>query len=442
MRKTKMLRGFLMIAATLLACFAGQSAQAATAVQVGGCKPKSTPNYTTIQAAVTAAAAGATVYVCSGTYPEQVTINKNLTVLGTANGNSDAPIIVPPSGGLVQNATDPAPGVANPKIAAQLFVQGPATVTIKDIIIDGAGNGLKSCSSPTLVGLYVLNTAATLTGIDVRNEVMDNPADSVCDSGLGIYVEANSAVAVGLTISAVNNFQKNGITANGYGNGNPGPVMNIFSDNVAGQGPTTGALENGIQVGYGASGKVDSNIVADVVWDPGTSGDPRAASTGILIYASSNVTVNSNRISTTQYGVAAVSDPAYGNADHNTITVNYINNTVLFDGIDVCGNNNTVQNNDEYDSLQSGIHVDSTCDEVGGGSSGNDNVVSKNNNTGSCAGVLEGTGTGNTFTPQILVANNANSYLAGDVCSTIVAPASLRNGHPAPGGPGHTVPFR
>ena len=441
MRKTKMFRGFLIVAAISLAGLTAQSAEAAAnPVQVGGCKPKSTMNYTTIQAAVNAAAAGATVYVCSGTYPEQVTITKNLIVLGTANGNADAPIIVPPTTGMVQNATDPAPGVANPKIAAQLFVQGPANVTIKDIIIDGASNGLSGCGSPTLVGLYVLNSAATLTGIDVRNEVMD-PADIACDSGLGIYVEADSAVAVALTISAVNNFQKNGITANGYGNGTPGPVMNIFSDNVAGQGPTTGALENGIQVGYGASGKVDSNIVADVVWDPGTSGDPRAASTGILVYASENVTVNSNRISTTQYGVAVVSDPTYGSADNNTVTVNYINNTVLFDGIDVCSNGNTVQNNDEYDSLQSGVHVDSTCTEFGGGSSGNNNNVSKNNNTGSCAGVLEGSGTGNTFTPQILVANNTNSYLAGDVCSTLVAPA-VTKGHPAPGGPGHTVPFR
>jgi len=39
------------------------------------------------------------------------------------------------------------------------------------------------------------------------------------------------------------------------------------------------------------------------------------------------------------------------------------------------------------------------------------------------------------------VANNTNSYLAGDVCSTLVAPA-VTKGHPAPGGPGHTVPFR
>jgi len=436
-----MLRGSLIIAVGFLSCFAAENAHAAPSpVQVGGCKPKGTPNYTTIQAAVNAAAPGATVYVCAGTYSEQVTISKNLSLLGAANGNLDAIIIVPPAGGMVQNATDPAPGVANPNIAAQVFVQGPATVTIKDIIIDGANNGLSGCSAPTLVGLYVLNTTATLTGIDVRNEVMD-PADIACDSGLGIYVEADSAVAVALTISSVNNFQKNGITANGYGNGTPGPVMNIFSDNVAGQGPTNGALENGIQVGYGATGKVNSNNVADVVWEPGTTGDPQAASTGILVYASEGVAVNSNRISTTQFGVAVVSDPTYGSADNNVVTVNYINNTLLFDGIDVCSNGNVVQNNDEYDSLQSGLHVDSTCTEFGSGSSGNNNNVSKNNSTGACAGILEGSGTGNTFLPQILVANNTNSYLAGDVCTTLVAP-SVTKGHPAPGGPGHTVPFR
>ncbi len=88
----------------------GQSVRAAAPpVQVGGCKGKTEVNYPTIQAAVTAVGVGGTVNVCPGTYPEQVVINKSLTLLGNSNGNADNAIIVPPSGGMIQNATDPAP---------------------------------------------------------------------------------------------------------------------------------------------------------------------------------------------------------------------------------------------------------------------------------------------------------------------------------------------
>ena len=86
--KIKMLCALSTIAATvaILACSVTQSAEASgpQPVQVGTCK-SSMPSYTTIQAAVNAAAAGATVTVCPGTYPEQVTISKNLSLLGLQN---------------------------------------------------------------------------------------------------------------------------------------------------------------------------------------------------------------------------------------------------------------------------------------------------------------------------------------------------------------------
>ena len=41
------------------------------------------PGFNTVQAAVTAAPAGATVKVCGGTYIEQVEITKSLTLTGT-----------------------------------------------------------------------------------------------------------------------------------------------------------------------------------------------------------------------------------------------------------------------------------------------------------------------------------------------------------------------
>ena len=56
----------------------------------GGYAPPGTscmdPGYATVQAAVTAAASGDTIMVCSGTYTENVVLNKSLTLLGAQAG--------------------------------------------------------------------------------------------------------------------------------------------------------------------------------------------------------------------------------------------------------------------------------------------------------------------------------------------------------------------
>ena len=82
-----------------------QSLFASTDTTVGSCTGPGT-YYATISEAVTAASSGATIDVCPGTYPEQVTISKNLTLRGIKNGTLYAPTIVVPSGGLAVNGTN------------------------------------------------------------------------------------------------------------------------------------------------------------------------------------------------------------------------------------------------------------------------------------------------------------------------------------------------
>ncbi len=76
----------------------GGQAFSSTTVAVGTCTKF--PSYITIQQAVTAVPAGGTVKVCPGTYPEQVTITKNLTLIGIG---PTASTVVVPAGGLVTN---------------------------------------------------------------------------------------------------------------------------------------------------------------------------------------------------------------------------------------------------------------------------------------------------------------------------------------------------
>jgi hypothetical protein len=422
--KTKLVGIFTVVGISLSAYFAVSTAQAQTApqpVQTGKCR-NAVPSYSTIQAAVNAAAVGALVYVCPGIYPEQVTINKNLSLQGVPSGTADASVIVPPAGGLVQNATDPSPASANPPIAAQIFVQGATAVNLTNLVIDGHNNQLVGCTAPTLVGVYYQNASGTLKSLNVRNEML-GPTDAACNSGLGMYFEANTATSITATISTITNFQKNGITANGYGNGSPGPVVYFWGDQVVGQGPMAGGAQNGVQIGFGASGKFTTNIVTDEVFQ---SASGSAAGTGVLVYASNGVNVNSNQVGSTQVGVAVVSDPIYGNADNNSVTANTVTSTI--DGVSLCSNTNIVKNNQLYNNSEAGVKVDTSCTEgPGGGSSGNGNSITNNTVNGGCAGVLEGTGTGNIFSPNPMI-NVITLLVPGNACN----PPVLSAGRPVP----------
>jgi hypothetical protein len=116
-------------------------------------------------------------------------------------------------------------------------------------------------------------------------------------------------------------------------------------------------------------------------------GDTGDAAAGLLVYASSNVAIKSNNVSNTQYGIAIVSDPTLGAADSAILTSNTVSLTHLYDGIDLCSNNNTATGNAINGSDESGIHLDDTCT---GASTGN--TLTSNKINSACAGILSGLG--------------------------------------------------
>ena len=132
-------------------------------IAVGTCKPN-LHSYSTIQDAVTNVVAGGTILVCPGAYPEQVLINKQLTMKGVLSGDAAASIITSPQGGLKQSTID---HLGN-AWAAQVLAQSTAgPVDISDLSVDGANNGISgSCPGLNVVGIYqqasgVVDRAAT-----------------------------------------------------------------------------------------------------------------------------------------------------------------------------------------------------------------------------------------------------------------------------------------
>jgi parallel beta-helix repeat protein len=364
------------------------TALAATVV-VGTCNPN-VPQYTAIQQAVNAVPAGSTVQVCPGKYYEQVTINKNLTLTGVAYAGNDAVVIASPAAGYAANNGSVLSVRSGLPFAAGILVyqsaSTPPKVTINNITVDASGNNIGG--SYELAGIAYQNASGTIQRTTVLH-VDELPSYNGLQSGQGIYAEEGNATTPGAeTISILNNhvedYQKNGIAVR-YGG-----TATITGNTVIGQGPTSGAAENGIELAFGvAKGTITGNTVADDIWAPDNFSDPGDAAAGILVYQNSEVSapmkITGNSVSNTQYGISV------NNNDGAVIESNAIQGTHIFDGIDACSNSNVIETNRINGSDESAIHLDDSC---------TGNTVENNTVMGACAGVLEGPTAGGTVAPN------------------------------------------
>jgi parallel beta-helix repeat protein len=289
-------------------------------------------------------------------------------------------------------------------VAAQIFVQN-AHVTVSHLTVDGTGNNLSGCGVDP-IGIYFQNASGKITDNVARNQQMD-PADQGCQVGLAINVESTSgSPAVNISDNSVRNYDKNGITASGPGTGG-GPDVTVTANTVIGVGATAATAQNGIQIGFGATGSVTNNYVADNIYTGLIYG-----SSGILLYASAGITVTGNTVESAQLGIVPATDPTYGLADGTIIRANHVGGTQNYDALDLCSDNNTAESNVIYGSAQSGVHLDDSCSP----STGSNNTVNSNTINEACAGILLGTGTNTNISPNTFM-NVTNTTLAGDTCA-------------------------
>jgi hypothetical protein len=391
----------------LFSAFAVQSSMAASTVEVGNCLT-GVPHYSTIQTAVNASAAGTTIRICPGNYPEQVVISKTLALNGVASESGRTPVVTSPSGGIVQNATGLGTSSA---IGAQILVENTTGVNITGLTVDGTGNQL-SCTLD-FMGIYYQNASGVINYVVARNQNLGSGSE--CQSGEGIFAQSGygfgGSSAVVVQNSNVYAYQKNGISADGNT-----LTVTFTANSVVGQGPDPYVAQNGIQITDGTRGTVLNNSVMNDIYTGATY-----SATGILVYTASGLSINNNTVGNTQ-GIVVYSGGAAGGADQTTILSNHVVDTDTYDAIDVCSNGNTVVANTIMGSSAGGIHLDDSCAEVNGSSSGNSNTVTKNSINNVCAGILLGSGAGNTVSPNsIFNANYVN--LAGDSCSAVASKA-------------------
>lgn len=359
----------LFLLACLVVCFATRPALAQDAVKqpnilVDDDKVQCpTATFTSIQAAVNAANSGDVIRVCAGMYPEQVAIGKSLSL------EADNGVIVIPSD-VVANAA----GSSGSPIAAIILVQNAENVDLDGFIVDGSANGLTGCG-PTFIGILYQDASGTIEHNAVRR-VRLAPDLPGCQSGNAIDVESSSGGQSSVTIAdnSVDGYQKNGITAN-----EPGTTVHVNENAVTGIGPTTGAAQNGIQIGFGAKGHVTNNSVTDNIYSPCESAaNCPSNAAGILIFQSDGVRVERNTLGSNQVGILVAA---------NTVDIggNAVFHSVALDGIALVGDSNSVNSNDIKGSDDAAVYIQ-----------GNNNSVFDNEFTGAAFGILKISGSSGT----------------------------------------------
>ncbi len=236
-----------LFASALILLVTATSAAAAT-LTVGG--PSAT--YTTIQAAIDAAASGDTISVAAGTY-DAFSINgkTNLTITGAGAGST---IIKPTT--LINT------GVGHKyttDMQASVFVNNSTGITIQGMSVGDNGNTPGSGGPDALIFWNAssgsINSTA-VTGTYTINGVQ---------TGQGIAVDAGSGQITNLTVNntAISGFQKNGIDAvdgNSMSSA-PGTItLTIKSGSITGAGSTGVIAQNGVLLWNQGGGSVTGSI--------------------------------------------------------------------------------------------------------------------------------------------------------------------------------------
>ncbi len=329
-----------------------------------------TAQYTEIEDAVAAAPAGATIHVCPGVYRKQVVITKRLTI------QADTGSILQPNAAAVNTSNL----VTSVPILALILVQNTERADIDDLTVDGALATETTCT-PFLVGIMYQNASGDLSHMAVRN-IRQGSGLGGCQSGLGVFVQSanGGSSTVTVTGSSVHDYQKGGIAGD-----ETGTTMTMKNNAVTGDGPNSLIAQNGLQLAFGATGTIERNRVANHIYSVCSSQTncPTVA-TNVVIFNSAGVTIAHNTTIAAQVGVSV-------QGDNNTVQKNHVDDNVVFDGIDLIGNNDTANDNSIFHSDGNGIYVAGTGDTVSG------NVINE-----ASVGISEASGTsatenGNTF---------------------------------------------
>jgi hypothetical protein len=213
------------------------------------------PDYSSIQAAITAGGSGARISVCPGTYTEQLAITK-AAKLSAASGAGTATVAMPAAPKASPTSCDtsePEPQLDAISICAPGAVVSITGINVEAVVpLSGCGDGLN--------GIFVGEGTLTATNVVVDGASTTLDEDKGCQHGVAINVGSIDPTEVGHAVLkdvTVFGYEKNGPTVSGAGS-----TMSVTASKVTGEGPSPYIAQNGIQVAFGGEGTIKSTTVS------------------------------------------------------------------------------------------------------------------------------------------------------------------------------------
>jgi hypothetical protein len=284
--------------------------------------------FTSIQAAVNAAAAGDTVAVCAGRYVEgdggtqALVIAKSLVIRGTGADS----VFIEPSGGP-DNSIFSTPPAGSTDPVLRDAIGNIVSVTGPGVNVDISGVTVRAADVAVETGIDYLNATGTISDVRVT-DLVQSPA-AAGPGGFGTFQRGQGIVAFSTAASGtfpitiarteVSGYHKGGIVVDSLDEAliarSGSQVKATITDSIiqgAGRQPAGGIGQNGIQVSFGASATISGSTISDNFFIP-SFGD----ASGVLLVdaATAATTVNRNNIQNNSLGLAnvdvnLVADPA------------------------------------------------------------------------------------------------------------------------------------